>query len=180
RPRTPMPTPINSSGITFGGVDPGAHGAIGLLGLWVSVHDMPRSAAEIVAFFRSFVQPVYFVIEAPQPIPHQKARSIATFWQHVGFLEGVMLTLNIPFQEARPQDWRRAMGCRVKGTAEAKKWSRTQAGILYPNVDLGHREDEGRSDSLILATYAKKLYEELQHGQRGKESPPHPAPVPLP
>ncbi len=151
----PAPSPM------FIGVDPGVNGAIAFYRHSIAVHDLSHytgfSLCELIVR-EVQIGFAYGVVEHPQVVPHERATSIATFWERVGFVEGVLITLKIPILPVRPQDWRRAFGCRVKGKAQ-KDWSRQKALELFPRLDLGNRASQDRADAVLIACYARQLHE---------------------
>src|SRR6266568_6534067 len=116
------------------GIDPGITGAVAYnYGETVEVYDMPRTLFGIDSLFRTFIPDPIAVIEVSQPVPMEGAASIATFFKHIGHLQGLLYSNGIKWMEVRPQDWKRAMGCKGKTRAEQKAWSIAEAKSLYPD-----------------------------------------------
>jgi len=158
------------SDISFIGIDPGIHGAVAFIhciesrGLPdVYVVDMPEGRKELCDFFTAqcFVPPMHtFVagIENPQPVPLQRARSVATFWEGIGIIKGILLMLGVQVQAVRPQDWKTELGTRSNSTKQAKALSIARARELFSWVDLKDKRDAGRSDALLIAEYTRRMY----------------------
>ena len=106
---------------------------------------------------------LFAVIEKPQPIPPTiKAGSHAQFQRGAQFGFAWMLeALCIPYQLVAPRTWQKVM---LEGTPgdDTKQRSIMAAQRLFPGVDLKRtprcrKADDGFSDALLLAEYARRI-----------------------
>ena len=72
------------------------------------------------------------------------------FGQSFGFLRGCLVTIGIPFEEARPQAWQKLLGCMTRGE---KNVSKRKAQQLFPQLTITH----ATADSLCLAEYGRRV-----------------------
>jgi len=145
------------------GIDPGASGGIACI--WESgqaecwkMPETERDVREVLWQFNGFnligssVEPDSFaVIEQVGPMPGNGVTGMFKFGMNYGFLRGLLVALNIPFDEARPQKWQKAMGCLSKGD---KNVTKAKAQQLHPELKITH----ATADAILLAEYAKTAY----------------------
>ena len=159
------------------GVDPGLDGAIAILDdTDVAVYVMPtlkhpggrgrtidtQRIVEIVETAVSTPSEWHHVfIEAQRPMPKQGVRSMFTVGKGVGVLEGVCAALRVPFEFVEARQWQKAM---FAGTphGDPKAAAILKARQLYPDVSLlasdrCSKPHDGLADSLLIATYGKRL-----------------------
>jgi hypothetical protein len=63
---------------------------------------------------------------------------------------GILTALEIPFQEVRPQTWKKAYSLNSE-----KSRSIIVAQQLFPGADIGKKD--GRAEALLLAEYARRI-----------------------
>ena len=146
------------------GIDPGKTGAIAFLDSATSfgkVHDMPWIAKDIdiqqvKGWLKDARQKDYCVacLEYQQAFPRQGAVSAYTLGEGVGQLKGLLLGMEIAFEEVRPAKWKVALSIPVKAP---KEQSMMAARRLFPEADLGRKKDQGRSEALLIAEYRRRL-----------------------
>ncbi len=141
------------------GIDPGANGSAVAIGIWnVDVCCFGKSTeADIAEWFRDMnnagEKPIEFaVIEYVASSPQMGVVSAFKFGQSYGFLRGLLLANKIPFEEATPKKWQRAMGCLSKGD---KNVTKARAQQLFPEIKITH----GNADGLLLAEYCRRTRE---------------------
>lgn len=151
------------------GIDPGASGAIAVLGdgELISLVDMPTStrkaggqqvnAAEVGAFLRNVMSShsgasLLAVIEQVSAMPGQGVSSMFRFGEAVGVVRGVLGALRVPLLSVTPQIWKRHYGL----IGAEKDVARTKAIELFPGSSdlLSRKKDVGRADALLIATWA--------------------------
>lgn len=91
------------------------------------------------------------VIERVASTPQMGVCSAFTFGRSYGFLRGILIGLEVPFEEVSPQKWQKEIGCLTKGD---KNISKAKAQQLFPGLKLTH----ATADALLLAEYARRLY----------------------
>lgn len=113
-----------------------------------------------IALLQEVKGPVIVAIEKVHAMPKQGVKSMFSFGQRLGEIEGVLLTLSIPYELVRPREWQKTLSMPTKTT---KKSIADTLLKRYPNAELfsprGALKD-GRSDALGLAHYAKVKYGE--------------------
>lgn len=93
--------------------------------------------------------------------PGQGTVSMFHFGESVGFINGVLRALGMPFQTVPPNVWKRDYSLIGKD----KKSSIEVCRRLFPDVDLKRTEkcrtdSDGKADSLLLAEYARRHFGE--------------------
>lgn len=95
-------------------------------------------------------------LEHVSAMPGQGVTSMFSFGQNFGFIQGVLQTLNIPYQLVRPQKWKKEYSI----TAD-KNSSISVCKRLFPQVSLMRTErcrtdDDGIAEALLMAEYAER------------------------
>lgn len=67
-------------------------------------------------------------------------------------------SLALRTEEARPVDWKKAMGL----TGKEKDASRLLAQKLFPSVRLARKSDSDRAEALLLADYARRIESKIE------------------
>jgi crossover junction endodeoxyribonuclease RuvC len=139
----------------FLGIDPGQSGGMALLdeeGRVVNVFPMPETEKDVVEVLFEYGSQIQMaVLEKVGPMPRQGISSTAKFMQGYGLLRGVLLALNIRFDDARPQVWQKAMGCMTGGD---KNVSKAKAQQLFPSMKVTH----ALADALLIAEHCRRSY----------------------
>ena len=153
----------------FVGVDPGASGAVAILGevsggVINGVVDAPRTLKDIASLVSgfAFVMPLISAVEAPTPVPKQGVASVSMLYKSIGWWEAALVTYGDVYR-VRPQDWKRSIAFdnAMTGQRLSKAWARQVAARLYPRLDLGKRSDEGRAEAVLIAHYLMKNFKRL-------------------
>ncbi|MCQ9208866.1 MAG: hypothetical protein NG712_05760, partial [Omnitrophica bacterium] len=79
----------------------------------------------------------------------QGVRSAFTFGKNMGWWEGVLVALQIPFQRVYPLKWQTFMSCRTGGN---KNISKARAQELFPKIKVTH----AIADALLIAEYGRR------------------------
>lgn len=165
----------------FIGVDPGAKGAICLLGPSGDVSFSPtpnvtrlkESVEEIFTWLAVGPIPFRVGIEDVHSIYGMSAKSNFQFGRNIGLIECLVhLTSTHPVEYIQPKQWQAGVGIKfeypsgMSSTAKSNLRKRRVAEVahsLYPQAELfGKRGGllDGRSDALMIAHYLKLTYEE--------------------
>ena len=83
-------------------------------------------------------------------MPKQGVASTFKFGQSFGFLQGILIAAEIPFELVTPQKWQRYLGCRTKGD---KNITKARAQELFPDIKCTHAV----SDALLIAEYGRRV-----------------------
>ena len=96
------------------------------------------------------------VIEKVGSRPQQGVRSMFSFGEKYGWIQGVLDANGVPYAAVTPQTWKKALGV----TAD-KQTSIDRCKELFPEVNLvphGCRvEQDGMAEALLLAYYAREF-----------------------
>ncbi len=161
--------------MTFIGIDPGLHGAIAIESApgKVEIYPMPligneldvRGIGEIFADLArtGHTSDCFAMLEKQQCYPKQGGVSNFSTGYGYGVLVALLTAHCIPFEEVRPQAWKKAFGLSMRGEEKsAKKAASIQkAQQLYPGVNLvmpGCRKPhDGVAEALLLLEYGKRM-----------------------
>jgi len=97
-------------------------------------------------------------LEKVHAMPGQGVKSMFSFGQRLGELEGMLQTLELGYVMPRPQEWQKACGVPSKS---GKKGIYEVISKIYPKADLKGPKGgiiDGRCDSLGIAHYLRGKY----------------------
>ena len=145
--------------ITYIGIDVGKKGGIGILLPNGDVQAFPLeylSMSKILADF-SGKSAICFV-EKVHSMPNQGVKSTFTFGWGLGYVEGVLCSLNIPYELVSVNKWKNEFSLtsdKSKSIEVCKK--------LFPTVSLlpterSRVDNDGMAEALLLAEYARRKY----------------------
>lgn len=145
------------------GIDPGQKGAYCVMSEdGVSVH--PWNETDFIVAMRDARRQandsgegIVAAVEKVGARPGQGTVSMFTFGKNAGKIEGVLMTLGIPYQLVPPQNWKREFSL-IK--AEKRKSIET-AKKLFPGVSLlpGERcraDSDGMAEAILICEYARR------------------------
>ena len=165
------------------GIDPGSKGYISVLddgGAFIDSLAIEDSTdQDIVQFFKSEMSSGNRYVATMEDVHSMPGQGVATtfaFGRNVGFLQGILVALQIPYTLVTPRKWQKEMWIaadHVETTIKDKKGqpkrivlpkptSINAATRLFPSVDLRKSErsknpHDGKCDSLLIALYAKRI-----------------------
>jgi hypothetical protein len=96
--------------------------------------------------------------------PQMGVTSSFSFGRSSGFIEGVLMTLHIPYQKITPQAWKKEHGLIVSkaklGDSAKKALSISTCKKLFPYTSLKKTErcttdSDGMAEALLMAEYAR-------------------------
>lgn len=152
--------------MVFIGVDPGQSGGIAILnadGSILDVFPMPATDQDLLdkltprVLMEGTGGRVHAVLERAGVMPKQGIVSAFTYGQNVGALKMALASAWIPFDQAAPAVWQRAMQCLSRGD---KNITKRRAQQLFPQTKVTH----AIADALLIAEYCRRL-----RGTYGKE-----------
>lgn len=147
------------------GIDPGKEGGMA----WLDGSDSTcfsfkdKSEHEIAREFQKLsCSGAKAFLEHVHSAPMQGVKSTFSFGRGYGFLRGILVALEIPFEDVSPQLWERQMRVPARGKktrAQHKQTLKRIAQQLYPkNTDV----DLTTCDGLLIAHYgAMKIFNTL-------------------
>jgi Holliday junction resolvasome RuvABC endonuclease subunit len=149
------------------GIDPGKSGALALVGkravvdgefvlvdetgvveLPFKLDNTERDIWECLVSWRPQIEFAY--LEKVHSMPKQGVVSSFKFGQSYGFLRGMLIALEIPWEAVTPQKWQGALSCRTKGD---KNITKARAQELFPDVRVTH----ALADALLIAEYGRRI-----------------------
>jgi len=149
----------------WAGIDPGANGSMCLLyenGDTAFVDFKSNKLSGYIDCFEVLIRegllPSMIAIEAVSSMPGQGVKSMFSFGQRYGELQGMLSTFKLGFDIIRPQQWQKA--CHVVPKSGKKGVYETMSR-LYPSAELSGPKGgilDGRCDALGLAHYLRITY----------------------
>ena len=97
-------------------------------------------------------------VEKVGAMPGQGVTSMFNFGKNVGYIEGVLETLGIPYQLVPPQKWKKefSLGSDKKQSIEVCK--RLFPDISLRRTDKCRTDDDGMAEALLMALYAQRHF----------------------
>lgn len=146
------------SGTVFIGIDPGSSSG------GIAVIETDRvyctklegaTASDIVDILRISANS-FAILERVGPARGRDGRkqgvsSTFKFGANFGMLQGVLASLEIPYELVTPGVWQKAMGCLSKGD---KNVTKAAAQRLFPSLKITH----ATADALLLAEYGRRIF----------------------
>lgn len=145
----------------FIGIDPGNKGGVAVIDSQtenVRVFKLPP--VKTSGFIGTVIQllwpykdvEVFAVLEKSQASANQASRAAFTYGYGSGVLRTCLCWAEIEHEVIRPVTWQTALSCRTGGN---KNISKNAAQKRYPKIKVTH----WNADALLIATYAKALWE---------------------
>lgn len=143
------------------GIDPGAKGALALIGSTGEPKLIPfdqRLYIERLKALKETGEKCVCCIEAVQPIRGNGIIALFRLGQSYGWLLGILDAIGIPYQPITPQKWKKEFGL----TSDKAK-SIEVCRRLYPDVNLkrterSKKDDDNCAEAVLMATYAKRKF----------------------
>lgn len=139
------------------GLDPGADGAIAILtpegSVACCIRAKGRTEHDIADALRPVIEDrrVCAMLERVAAMPKQGVSSTFKFGQSYGFLRGLLVALQVPFEEVTPAKWQAYLHCRSGGK---KAITKAAAQRKWPSETITH----GNADALLIAEYCRQNY----------------------
>lgn len=147
------------------GIDPGKSGAVAVINASseiILLEDCPpteKGMADLIkGLFSPYVdeyEPLQAAIEHVHAMPKQGVSSTFKFGMGYGLWKGILVALEIPFVEVRPQAWQKGLFKKADG----KDAAMAVASRMFPSAELygprGGKKD-GRADALLLADWKRR------------------------
>jgi len=158
------------------GIDVGKSGALAVIydnGLEITAEAIDFNDPKLVYKLNNLASNVTVAyIEKVSSMPNQGVASTFSFGTNYGWWHGVMDTLGIPYELVRPQEWMKSLSLpknaptkdaaiKTRYRKERKVAISNIARRLFPKVELVTQRGkilDGRSDALMIANYARKVY----------------------
>ena len=135
------------------GIDPGKSGALALVDnvgakYTFKLSNTERDVWDCLKEWKPYIECAY--LERVSAMPRQGVSSTFKFGTSYGFLRGVLVALEVPFEAVTPAKWQRAMSCLTKGD---KNVTKSRAQELFPEVKVTH----AIADALLIAEYGRRI-----------------------
>jgi hypothetical protein len=139
--------------LVYIGIDPGQSGSIAVVfpsgnATWIKLdstdHDIADWLRDIQVNYHGIC-----CIERVSAMPKQGVSSTFKFGRSFGFLQGLLVAFQIPFELVTPQKWQGFMSCRTAGD---KNVSKAAAQRLHPSLKITH----ANADALLIAEYCRR------------------------
>lgn len=143
-----------------GGIDVGKSGALCLLDD-KNIHFVDFKTKGIKGYIdilKSTKNIKLVTVELVHSMPKQGVKSMFSFGENYGLIQGVLQALDIPFILVKPQTWQKALN--IPSKSDKKKIASIISNV-YPKAQLYGLKGgllDGRSDALCLVHYAKLYY----------------------
>ena len=136
------------------GIDPGRSGGLACIGPGdqdVQTYKLDNTDRDVYEKLKEFVAAAEFAfLEKVHSMPKQGVASTFKFGQSFGFLQGILIASEIPFELVTPQKWQGYLGCRTRGD---KNITKARAQELFPGVKCTH----AISDAILIAEYGRRV-----------------------
>lgn len=143
------------------GIDPGATGAIALLGdNLLLAEDWPGDVSGAADLLRSWAATYHIQMAGLERVasrPGQGVSSVFKFGENFGCWQGLLAALAVPVVLLTPQTWQKRITCASDGL-DPKARSMAVARRLFPDAPLTRKKDHGRADALLLAEVIRRHY----------------------
>lgn len=141
----------------FIGIDPGISGAMAIIDK-DAVTVMPFDERTYIENLRLCTNEDKCIccLEKVSSMPKQGVASTFKFGANFGWIQGMLMTLDVPFELVTPQKWKKEFSV----TAD-KNTSIDVARRLFPQVNLKRtercvKEHDGMAEALLMAEYARR------------------------
>jgi crossover junction endodeoxyribonuclease RuvC len=160
--------------VIYIGIDPGLHGAVGVITEDGSaqVFDTPTMviagkkdknvynevamAQLLTKIVVHYITNSLVVLENVHSMPRQGVASSFTFGMGLGIWKGIIATLGLPLEMPSPQRWKKEI---LTDQGKEKDASRAKAIQLFPSIaeQFARVKDDGRAEAMLLAEYGRRL-----------------------
>jgi len=140
------------------GIDPGASGALAVINedSVVETYDFSVEGISGYTLILSQLQNFTVGLELVHSMPGQGVKSMFSFGQRYGELQGMLQTLGIGYELIRPKEWQKT--CKVPPKSK-KKGIHDAITIIYPQAELKGPKGgikDGRCDALGIAHHMRR------------------------
>lgn len=148
----------------FIGIDPGKSGAMAIVsnGAEPFTRVVPfgeRDYAEVLRFHKEYDTIGGCIVERVSAMPGQGVSSMFSFGVNYGFIQGLLVAHNIPYELVMPRTWKKEFG-----VTSDKNTSIEVAKRLFPDVPLKRtdrcrKDDDGIAEALLMAAFARRKFQ---------------------
>lgn len=139
------------------GIDPGKSGGVAYIDTETGLAlTLPYSDRALIATLRGVGNNVMCCLEKVGARPGQGVTSMFNFGQSVGFIKGVLETLEVPYQEITPQKWKNEFGLNADKAASVEVCGRLFPGVGLLATPKCKKPHDGMAEALLMAEYARR------------------------
>lgn len=140
------------------GIDPGKSGAMAIYDCitndMITLGFDKASYLEELDYVKDHIDTAVCCLEHVGAMPGQGVTSMFTFGTNFGWIQGVLDTLEIPYELVRPQKWKKEFSITSDKNSAIDVCKR-----LYPHLNLkrterSRKDDDGLAEAALMATYA--------------------------
>ena len=151
------------------GVDPGKKGGYALIiaeeekidnGVYVYPWDDNEFPAKMRGIKHLADNPVMMAcVEKVSSMPHDSHKAAFNFGHSLGYIEGVLSALGIPYQLVPPNKWKKEFSLIGKDKAASiEVCKRLFPGVNLLPTDKCRKDSDGMAEALLLACYAMRHF----------------------
>lgn len=141
------------------GIDPGKDGAMAIL--------EPDKTPSVVVFEREkYRDELLRVHESPETaicclervgaMRGQGVRSMFSFGENYGFIQGVLTAYSIPYELVTPQKWKKEFQVTADKNSSISVCKRLFPGISLRETPRCRTDHDGMAEALLMAEYARR------------------------
>ena len=150
---------MHDSLVVFIGIDPGKSGAIAVM-TDTNISVVTNDKIDALNILKQLDKSMrcFAILEQVHSFPGQGVSSTFSLGDSFGYMRGVLEALEIPYQLAAPQKWKR-----VFGLSQDKQQSIDVCKRLFPHVNLlaterSRKPHDGIAEAVLLAEYARRVH----------------------
>ena len=164
KPISQIQWPPTFTGTTYIGVDPGVSGGLARIDPLgkVTAIKMPETERDVWEWFRlAGTSTTHAVIEQVGGFvgKDQPGSAMFKFGQGYGILRMALIAARIPFEQAMPQKWQKALGCPTRKKTDTRTvWKnklKAHAQQIFPEMEV----TLAIADALLIVEYCRRLRE---------------------
>ena len=143
------------------GIDPGAKGALALIGSTGEPEIIPfdqRLYIERLKALKETGEKCVCCIEAVHSITGQGIASSFKFGVSYGWLLGMLDSIGIPYQPITPQKWKKEFGLTSDKAQSVEVCKRLFPEVNLKRTERSKKDDDNMAEACLLALYAKRKF----------------------
>ena len=152
------------------GIDPGQSGGIVCIdhqSKVVAMMKMPKKICELISFLKNKREKIKLLCleKAHACRPGQSTNASFTYGQHFGMLQGILITLAIPYKLVPPRTWQKIMICANKNISDPKKKALISANKVFKTkneywiaTSRSKKPHDGIIDAALIAAYCRRTH----------------------
>ena len=143
----------------FIGIDPGKKGSMAIIDGKGETAPMVIPFKEIAWLDALKVLDAFHcraVVEKVGAMPGQGVTSMFNFGMNFGWIQGVLDTLNIPYELVSPQKWKKEFSVTSDKNTSIEVAKRLFSGVNLKATERCKKDHDGMAEALLMAEYARR------------------------